>query len=302
MEWDPQQYRHQSQMQVSIGKIALAKLQPRRSEAILDLGCGIGTLTTQIATKTAPGPVIGIDMDPQMIAYARAELKAHPQSNLSYLQQDGVNLTFRDQFDAIFSNIVLHWVKPLQALLDKLCGALKSGGRIQIATIYDDGDTPGGNPEAGPAITSKDSPANAKTLISQIENRILQEFIVKGYYKDILPLEEFQTHQRAVNPNLTYKVYKLPDLAVMLAMAGFKAIQMDPQTFWYGFDDVASYLAYRQSNLWAFFLGFFPPQYRPQLIAKLCSLIQTEWNALPATQKEFPIKEKWPVVFIHAAR
>ncbi len=92
-------------------------------ETILEFGCGIWTLTTQIATKTAPSPVIGIDVDPQMIAYVSSELKAHLQPNLSYLQQDEVNLTFQDQFEAIFSNIVLHWIKPLQVLFDKLISA-----------------------------------------------------------------------------------------------------------------------------------------------------------------------------------
>ncbi len=291
MEWNPQQYLRQSQMQFSIGKIALTKLQPAPSEAILDLGCGIGRLTALIAAKTAPGRVVGIDVDPQMIAYADSELKAHPQPNLSYLQQDGVNLAFQYQFDAIFSNIVLHWVKPLQELLDKLYGALKNGGRILITTIYNDTATA---PE-----TSQDAPI---THIQQIENRILQEFMIKGYYKDILPLEAFQAHQRSVNPNLTYKVYKVLDLAAMLAKAGFKAIHVDSQTFWHAFNDLPSYLEYRQSNIWLFFLGFFPSQYRLQLITKLCHLIQTEWDALPVVRKEFPIKEKWPVAFIHAVK
>jgi trans-aconitate methyltransferase len=299
MEWNPHQYLRQSQMQFFIGKIALSYLQPKPNEAILDLGCGIGTLTTLIAEKTTPGPVIGIDVDPQMITFANSELKAHPQPNLSYLQQDGVNLTYHDQFNAIFSNIVLHWVKPLQLLLDKLFGALKNGGRIQIATIFDDTDAP--------LELFNDSPASPALLapkiqIHQIENRILQEFMTKGHYKDILPLEVFQTHQRTLNPNLTYNAYKLPELAVMITKAGFTGLQIAPQTFWHKFDDLATYLAYRRSNIWLYFLSFFPARYRPQLVAKLCQLIQTEWDALPAEYKEFPIKEKWPVLFIRAVK
>ncbi|OLS14472.1 MAG: type 11 methyltransferase [Promethearchaeota archaeon CR_4] len=299
MEWNPQQYLQQSKMQFFIGKLALVKLQPSSSETVLDVGCGIGTLTREIAVKTAPGAVIGIDIDPQMIAYANSELKAHPQSNLSFIQQDCINLTFQTCFNAIFSNIVLHWVKPLQVLFEKFFLALKEGGRLQIATIFEDTSTPPNIFQEAPYTALESSP---KIQIQQIENRILQEFMIKGYYKEFLSLEEFQAHQSSVNPNRTYKVYKPMELEAMLDKAGFTGIKHEHQIYWHEFDDLGSYLEYRQSNIWLFFLGFFPPQYRPQLINKLNYLIQTGWNALPASQKELPIREKWPILFIQATK
>jgi ubiquinone/menaquinone biosynthesis C-methylase UbiE len=292
MEWDPIKYLENSRMQFAIGDLAIDKLSPQKSEAILDLGCGIGNLTARIAEKTAPGTVIGIDLDPKMIAFANARLKANPRPNLTFIPMDSLNITFQKEFNAVFSNIVIHWIKPLQLLLDKIYNSLKPGGRIQIATIFDDQNT-----------NSKENVLlEPKMKISQIELPLMQNFMIKGHFKEILSWEEFQAYQSRVNPNLTYKVYKIPDLEEMLKTSGFKDIRIEQQTFWQEFGDPETYLEYRKSNIWLYFLGYFPEKSRQQVAEKLANLIREEWNNLPAGRKEFPIKEKWPILFIHAKK
>ncbi|MDD1777424.1 MAG: methyltransferase domain-containing protein [Candidatus Helarchaeota archaeon] len=296
MEWNPTKYLENSRMQFSIGELAINKLNPQKSEAILDLGCGIGNLTACIAERTTPGTVIGIDPDPNMIAYANAMLKANPHPNLTFIQMDGINIPFQKEFNAVFSNIVIHWIKPLQLLWEKIYNSLRPGGRIQIATIFDD------SAPAQDANSKENVTLEPKMKISQIELPIMQNFMIKGHFTDILSWEEFQAYQSQVNPNLTYKVYKIPELEEMLKKAGFKDIRIDQQTFWHEFCDPEIYLEYRKSNLWLYFLGYFPEKFRPQLAEKLANLIREEWNNLPAGHKELPIQEKWPILFIHAKK
>ncbi len=285
MEWDPKTYLQNSRVQFSIGEIAIKKLNPLSSESILDVGCGIGNLTAKIAVKTGLGKVVGIDIDKNMISYAK---QTNNLKNLSYTQLDGIEIVFQNEFDAVFSNIVLHWVKELPLLLEKLYNALKQGGRIQIASIFDEGDV--------------SKPEGSQIKITQIELPILQYFMIKQYYKEILTLEEFQAYQPKVNKNLTYKTYKVVELEQIIKLAGFKHIQSDTQIFWMEFSDLEKYIDHRKSNLWLYFLGFFPEQYRPRLTEKLCSLIREEWEKIPLQNRDLPIKEKWPIVYIHAIK
>ena len=105
----------------ALGAGVLARLAVTPGERILDLGCGDGTLTVQIAELGAT--VIGVDSSPAMIATARARgLDARPM--------DISALAFADEFDAVFSNAVLHWVRDADAALAGIYRALRPGGRF----------------------------------------------------------------------------------------------------------------------------------------------------------------------------
>jgi trans-aconitate methyltransferase len=98
-------------------------LSPQKSEFILDLGCGTGQLTQQIATVGAE--VMGIDYAPTMIEQAE---KNYP--NLKFTVADARNFEFSQLFDAIFSNAALHWVTEPEAAINCIWKALKPGGRF----------------------------------------------------------------------------------------------------------------------------------------------------------------------------
>ena len=98
-------------------------LQPQPGELILDLGCGTGHLTSQLAQAGAR--VIGLDESAQMLATARQQ---YPQ--LEFLQADARDFSLPEPCDAVFSNAVLHWVKPAAAAAACIARALKPGGRF----------------------------------------------------------------------------------------------------------------------------------------------------------------------------
>lgn len=105
------------------GEALLDLLAPRPGERILDIGCGTGHLTKQIADRGAA--VIGLDNSPDMIASARTAY-----SDLAFVLGDAADFAFGEPFDAVFSNATLHWVKPPEDAVRCIAASLKPGGRF----------------------------------------------------------------------------------------------------------------------------------------------------------------------------
>jgi SAM-dependent methyltransferase len=122
-DWDVERYEARHGYVWNFGKGVIDWLDPQAGESILDLGCGAGQLTAEIAAKGVQ--VIGIDSAPSMVAQARINFPA-----LAFQLADATALTFDGQFDAVFSNAVLHWVRPPEAAAKGIAKALKPGGRL----------------------------------------------------------------------------------------------------------------------------------------------------------------------------
>src|SRR6185436_19544225 len=99
------------------------RLRPVAGERILDLGCGTGRLTAEIAQM--PGIiVVGLDASAAMLA------QADKGQSPVYVRADGAALPFASAFDAIFSAAVFHWIPDHDRLFRSVREALKSGGRL----------------------------------------------------------------------------------------------------------------------------------------------------------------------------
>lgn len=121
--WDPSLYQSRHAFVWELGKGPLEQLGPKAGDRVLDLGCGTGQLTSQIAAAGAQ--VVGIDNSDDMIAQAR---RNYP--NLRFVAGDARTFSVDAPFDAVFSNAVLHWVKPAAAAVERVWLALKPGGRF----------------------------------------------------------------------------------------------------------------------------------------------------------------------------
>jgi len=127
-EFDGKKYEKASAHQQEWGKKLIEELGLRGAERVLDLGCGDGTLTAQIAGLLPDGEVVGIDASQGMIDAARPKSRG----NLRFLVMDINDLSFSGGFDAAFSNATLHWVKDHRRLYGSVSRALRAGGRIRF--------------------------------------------------------------------------------------------------------------------------------------------------------------------------
>jgi SAM-dependent methyltransferase len=96
-------------------------LDPKLGERILDLGCGDGALTRKLVDQGCE--VVGIDSSPDMIRAALA-------LNLDVSVRNAYEIDFLDEFDAVFSNAVLHWLKDADRVIRNVFRALRPGGRF----------------------------------------------------------------------------------------------------------------------------------------------------------------------------
>lgn len=125
-EFDGEKYKKASKHQKEWGNSLIAQMSLKGNENILDLGCGDGVLTEQLALHVPDGAVLGVDASDGMIQTA----KKIEKNNLNFQQMDINNMDFKEEFDVIFSNAALHWIKDHALLLQHSFQALKSGGRI----------------------------------------------------------------------------------------------------------------------------------------------------------------------------
>ena len=124
-DWNADDYDENHSFVAEYGTDVLELLAPGPDERILDLGCGTGTLTEQLAASGAIA--VGIDSAPEMIEQAR-ETYAEP----TFVATDARTMSFDTPFDAIFSNAALHWI-PAEEQDDTLRAvhdALRPGGRF----------------------------------------------------------------------------------------------------------------------------------------------------------------------------
>ena len=127
-EFNGREYEKASPHQRQWGTRLITELNLRGSERVLDLGCGDGTLTAQIAALLPDGQALGIDAAQGMIDTARPK----ERQNLQFLLMDIDDLHFVAEFDVIFSNAALHWVQDHRRLWRNVCRALRPTGRVRF--------------------------------------------------------------------------------------------------------------------------------------------------------------------------
>jgi trans-aconitate methyltransferase len=124
-QWNAGLYQQSYEFVWQFGRDVLGLLEPKSGERILDVGCGTGQLTAEIARAGAL--VTGIDRSAAMVEQARKNFPG-----MDFRIEDVREIAYDCEFDAVFSNAVLHWVQPAAAAVSAIARALKPGGRLAV--------------------------------------------------------------------------------------------------------------------------------------------------------------------------
>ena len=119
--WNASTYGKNARFVTTLGKGVVGLLDPKEGERILDLGCGDGVLSGEIAGFGAE--VVGVDGSENFVETARSR-------GIDARKIDGQKLDFEREFDAVFSNAALHWMLEPEKVVSGVVRALKPGGRF----------------------------------------------------------------------------------------------------------------------------------------------------------------------------
>lgn len=123
--WKPELYQDRHSFVWKFGSSVIELLAPKSGERILDIGCGTGQLTAQIAESGAS--VVGIDHSPAMIEQARQMFPS-----IEFQQADARSYSADQSFDGVFSNAALHWIREPSQVIESISRSLKHGGRMAV--------------------------------------------------------------------------------------------------------------------------------------------------------------------------
>ena len=129
-DWNARDYAKNSANQFQWAKELIPKLKLHGDESLLDIGCGDGKITEEIARCLPKGRAVGVDSSEKMIKLAKTTFPKEDCPNLSFQVMDARKLTFQGEFDVAFSNAALHWIVDQKAVLRGVQRSLKPGGRL----------------------------------------------------------------------------------------------------------------------------------------------------------------------------
>lgn len=128
--WKGDEYAKNSDSQKSSAEDFISGLKLPEASSILDVGCGDGKITAAMARAIPKGQVVGIDISPSMIDFAKGAFSDCP--NLKFCVQDAARIEFQEKFDLITSFTVMQWVLEQRQALEGFAKVLKPGGKLCI--------------------------------------------------------------------------------------------------------------------------------------------------------------------------
>jgi trans-aconitate 2-methyltransferase len=159
--WNAADYARNSANQYAWAKDLIPKLQLTGNESLLDIGCGDGKITAELAKCLPTGRVVGVDSSVGMINLAKDAFTQQDYPNLTFRLMDARKLTFHAEFDRIFSNAALHWIGDQKAVLSGVARSLKPKGKLLFQM--------GGR-------------GNAKDVLSILDDLLVEE-LWKGFFE-----------------------------------------------------------------------------------------------------------------------
>ena len=135
-EWDAPGYEKIAELQAAMAAEALSLLNLKGTERILDLGCGSGKITAEIARRVPEGDVTGVDSILRHDRVRLEKLGLLPANRIFIMKTADIRrLTFCEEFDLIVSFNALHWIPEQEEALRSIRSAMKPGGSAQLRLV-----------------------------------------------------------------------------------------------------------------------------------------------------------------------
>ena len=147
------------------GVVKTLRIEPGMT--VVDLGCGDGYFTAAIARLIGPGRVIGFDLDPAMLAQAKAACDG--MTNYDWLLGDAMELSrlITAHVDFVLIANTFHGVPDKTALAREVATILKAYGRVAIVNWYPipREETPVLGQPRGPRTELRMSPEQTRAVV-----------------------------------------------------------------------------------------------------------------------------------------
>jgi len=191
--WNASDYRANSSAQESWGMGIISRMPLAGDACVLDVGCGDGRLSRELARRVPKGRVVGIDSSPDMVTLARDSFP--DADNLRFECMDARRIDLPEKFDVAFSNAVLHWFRDHDAFLSGLRRVMRNGASIHFSF--------GGKGNAGEVVTA------------------LFRTIAQDRWRGFFPGEAFRPE------NLPYAFFSPEEYRALLERNGFEPVSVD---------------------------------------------------------------------------
>jgi SAM-dependent methyltransferase len=197
------------------GEAAIRLSPPRPGERVLDLGCGFGETTLQLANLVGGmGSALGVDVSEPFIEAARKEAEAAGIGNVEFMTADVQTLELPREFDYAYARMGLMFFANSVAALRNVANALNPGGRLcavvwrrkldnewvhraeQVVEEYLEHPEESDEPTCGPGPFSM---ANADTVTEQLKIAGFEEISLR---RSDLPLKIGDDLDQAVEFNM----------------------------------------------------------------------------------------------------
>ena len=130
---NPDEYKEHSSLQYDFAHELIRDADIKETSRVLDIGCGDGKITANIASLASSGMVTGTDISLDMVSSATKEHVPSPNTNLGFMVMDAEENIFKKQFDFVTSFCCLHWVKNQLQALKGIKNALVENGQAMEA-------------------------------------------------------------------------------------------------------------------------------------------------------------------------
>jgi trans-aconitate 2-methyltransferase len=126
MRWEPDCYSRFKEERTQPFRDLLQLIKVRAGLCVLDLGCGTGELTAQLARLLPGSEVLGVDSSPEMIEKASGATREDLRFELKSIED------ISGSWDLIFSNAAIHWIDDHHSLIPRLWSMLRPGGQVVL--------------------------------------------------------------------------------------------------------------------------------------------------------------------------